>query len=132
MNSDDREKLLKKILPHEDLADFRQASLEHGLTRLRRQRRTRYAIRVGAAAIAFCFLSLVIFFKAQHPVRNDVSVAQSPPPLPASVASDHVTFISDDELLALFTNRPVALIGKPGQQRLVFLDQAHGKSPRPF
>ncbi|HHY86181.1 MAG TPA: hypothetical protein GYA07_11730 [Verrucomicrobia bacterium] len=32
-------------------------------------------------------------------------------------------FINDDELLALFPNRPVALIGEPGKQRLVFLDR---------
>src|SRR5262249_823103 len=37
MNSGDREKLLKEILPREDLADFRQTSLEHSLSRLRQQ-----------------------------------------------------------------------------------------------
>ena len=125
MNSDDREKLLKEILPREDLADFRQTSLEHGLTRLRRQRRTRYALRTVAAVAAFCFLSLAIFLKPHHPAPNNVSVAQSPQPVAAPAPTDHVTFITDDELLAVFTNRPVALIGKPGQQRLVFLDQVH-------
>jgi hypothetical protein len=34
-----------------------------------------------------------------------------------------VKLITDDELLALFPDRPVALIGKPGQQQLVFLDE---------
>jgi hypothetical protein len=34
-----------------------------------------------------------------------------------------VKLINDDELLALFPDRPVALIGKPGQQQLVFLDK---------
>lgn len=33
-------------------------------------------------------------------------------------------FITDEELFALFPNRPLALVGKPGQQQLVFLDQA--------
>ena len=31
--------------------------------------------------------------------------------------------INDDELFALFAGRSMALIGKPGEQQLVFLDQ---------
>jgi hypothetical protein len=34
-----------------------------------------------------------------------------------------VKFINDEELLALFPGRPLALVGKPGEQQLVFLDQ---------
>jgi hypothetical protein len=34
-----------------------------------------------------------------------------------------VKFISDDELLAMFPQGSVALIGKPGQQRLVSLGE---------
>jgi len=49
--------------------------------------------------------------------RGDEEVAREALQLPA------VQFINDDELLALFPNRPVALIGEPGKQRLVFLDR---------
>ena len=35
-----------------------------------------------------------------------------------------VKFITDEELLALFPDRPVALIGRPGHQQLVFLDKS--------
>jgi hypothetical protein len=39
-----------------------------------------------------------------------------------------VDFINDDELLALVTNQPVALVGKPGAQRLVFLGKSENDS----
>jgi hypothetical protein len=35
-----------------------------------------------------------------------------------------VEFISDEELLSLFPNQPLALVGPEGRQQLVFLDQA--------
>ncbi len=31
--------------------------------------------------------------------------------------------ITDEELFSLFPNRPLALVGKPGHQQLIFLDQ---------
>jgi len=43
-----------------------------------------------------------------------------------------VKFISADELLALFPNRPVALIGKPGSQQLVFLDGSSRQASSKF
>jgi hypothetical protein len=38
-------------------------------------------------------------------------------------------FITDEQLLALFPGRPLALIGKPGQQQLLFLGQPAPSSP---
>ena len=122
MNSRDQEKLLKEILPTDDVAKFREASLGRGLACLRRERRRRYLLRGGTVAAITCVLFVGILLKSRAPVPNPVANSQlSPAPAPSA---SHVQFISDEELLALFKNQPVALIGKPGQQRLVLLDKA--------
>ena len=55
--------------------------------------------------------------------RTPVTIA--PPVGPQAgvypAASQPVKIISDEELFALFPNRPLALVGKPGHQQLVFL-----------
>jgi hypothetical protein len=133
MKPSEHEKLLKAILPEEDSSHFQRASLEYGLTHLRRQRRRGYLARAGALAAVACLATMELV-KWHHPARRDGSNPQlSSTPRPAQATSSQVKFISDDELLALFPNRPVALIGKPGQQRLVFLDQTHSTPARsPF
>lgn len=130
MNSRDQEKLLKEILPREDVADFREASLERGLVCLRRQRQRRYMTRAILVAVAVCGLWLGLVLKP----RSTEHVSNTPPPPRTATApanSSHVTFISDEELLAMFPKQPVALIGKPGQQRLVFLNKTD-KDRAPF
>jgi hypothetical protein len=130
MRPSEREKLLKEILPGENAADFERASLEHGLSCLRRQQRRGQLARASAVA-AFACLTLAVFLKLRHPASGDGSQLASAPQ-PAQTA-ERIQFINDDELLALFPDRPVALIGKPGQQRLVFLDKTHGDPARaPF
>jgi hypothetical protein len=128
MKPEEHQRLLKAILAEEDASDFQQTSLEHGLTLLGRQRRRRYLMRSGALVAVLCLatLELVKWHSTEH--RDGPNPQLSSTTQPAIVPQ--VKFISDDELLALFPNRPVALIGKPGQQRLVFLDQTHG-TPAP-
>jgi hypothetical protein len=125
------EKLLTHILPGEDGADFERASLEHGLSCLRRQRRRGHFLRAGLAAVAG-LIAAALFIKS-HPRTpgggSSVQLASAPSPATTS----HVQFINDDQLLALFPDRSVALIGKPGEQRLVFLDQPRKATDRtPF
>src|SRR5882724_682106 len=128
MKPSEQEKLLKEILPEEDLRDFQQASLEHGLTFLRQRRRRGYLLRASALATVLSLVTLGLLLKPHRAPQPDNSTAQLPPaPQSAPVAASPVKFISDDELLALFPNRQVALIGKPGQQRLVFLDKPHAE-----
>lgn len=131
MNRSDREKLLKEILPSEDVADFRKSSLACGLAGLRRERRRRRVVRFSSAAALMICLLVGILLKSANPVQNKSASIQHPEqPAPPSLASSHVDFISDDELLAFFTNQPVALVGKPGDQRLVFLGQSESASAR--
>jgi len=62
MNHRDHEKLLKEILPPEDMADYRKSSLEYGLAGLRRERRRRHIVRFSAVAVVLLGLSLGILF----------------------------------------------------------------------
>jgi hypothetical protein len=120
------EKLLTHILPGEDGADFERASLEHGLSCLRRQRRRRHLLRAGSLVAVVGFIAMAFVLKSHQTISRDTSAQTASTPSPATTS--HVEFINDDQLLALFPDRSVALIGKPGEQRLVFLDQPKNDS----
>jgi len=129
MNRSDQEKLLKEILPSEDMADFQKASLACGLAGLRRERRRRHVVRTGSVAAVLICLFVGILLQSGKTVRTAQSPAlRAAPDVSPQLASGHVDFITDDQLLALFTNQPVALVGKPGDQRLVFLSASEGDS----
>jgi hypothetical protein len=124
MNRADQDRLLREILS-DDPAEFRRASLENSLAALRRRRRQRRAAGVGLAACAVVAGLLL----ALPQVRRDstIAVAQFKRPAPADSAppadaAPAIKVLNDDELLALFPNRPVGLIGSPGHQTLVFFD----------
>lgn len=127
MKNFEKEKLLNEILADESLAEFRRASLADGVAFLRRQRRRRFALRAGVLLLATSLCAWAMLLNRSIR-RTPHHLANLRPPQrsqsPAGPAGG-VRFISDDELLALFPDRPVALIGKPGKQRLVFLDQPH-------
>lgn len=40
-----------------------------------------------------------------------------------TIPGTSVRLVSDEEMLALLKDRPIALIGQPGRQRLVLLDE---------
>lgn len=133
MNPQDQEKLLNEILPPDDPADFRQASLERSLIGLRRERRRRHVVRVSAVAVALICISLGIVLNSRTTKQNQAAQIQPPPTAASPALASHVEFINDDQLLALITNRPVALVGKPGEQRLVFLGKSENDSAKhPF
>jgi hypothetical protein len=133
MNSRDQDKLLKEILPSEDLANFRQVSLERGLAGLRRERHRRHIVRFSAMAVALICLSLGIALNSRNTRRNQTAQIQPAPAAASPALASHVDFINDEQLLALFKNQPVALVGKPGEQRLVFLGQSESDSaPRQY
>ena len=125
MKSSEHDPLLTEILTGDEPSDFRRTSLEHALKSLRRQRRWR-TVRAGAAAsLTLLLVCLFLFHRpAKAPVRQIVFSPPRPSAVPAPpTRTAEVKFITDDELLALFPDRPVALIGKPGHQQLVFLDK---------
>jgi hypothetical protein len=126
MKPSEHEKLLKELLPDERLADFRTASLEQGLASLRRHRRQRLLFRAGALAAVACLLICALLLENSNETIRDVAVIS---PTPSAPEPNHVKFINDDELLAMFPQGSVALIGKSGRQRLVFLGDHHSESP---
>jgi hypothetical protein len=123
MNRQDQDQLLNEILGGDRLEGFRRATLQCGLDALRRRRRH----FVKASALA-CLLLLAFpairLFKELSPTQNVASFQALPKPVANPLMGNNgINVISDEELFALFPNRPLALVGKPGHQQLVFLDQ---------
>jgi hypothetical protein len=122
----DQDRMLREILDGRELSDLRRVSLEQGLASLRRRRQHRLVLRT-CAVVFVPLLFLLVCLPRKSPVTPGrpvtyASLPHAPSPTPDVAAP--IKFISDEELLALFPNRPVALIGRPGQQQLVFLDRA--------
>ena len=126
MKHSEQDRLLQEIISGEELSSFRQASLENGLALIRRQRRRRQNTRVCVLASLPLLLALgIVVSRTGFRPRPTGSV----PPAPTALVIPHhktaeAKLITDDELFALFPNRPLALIGKPGHQQLVFLDRS--------
>ncbi len=126
--------LLNELLSGEEAAAYRAASLEQMLAQARDRRRQRQTRRLAVLATVPALLVLVLVFT--RPPAPVTQVAGNESPSTATATADVATaesaaakdgatvrFISDDELLNLFPGRAVALIGPPGQQQFVFLDQ---------
>lgn len=127
MKHSERDRLLTEILAGEEVSGFRQTSLELGLRALKTRQRRRQIARI-CMVCSFALLAggAVIWGSWQTLSTGRDSAATAPrvatTTAPAPTVAGDVKFISDDELLALFPDRSVALIGKPGHQQLVFLD----------
>ncbi len=123
MNHSDQDRLLNQILTGEELEALRQRSLDRGIASLTQRRRQR-ALRKGLlACLPLLFASTLLLWRspdgkhsAVPPTRAVGSNAHTQSPAP-------VKTITDEELFAMFPNRPMALVGKPGHQEVVFLDQ---------
>ncbi len=132
MNVHERNRLTKEILIGDELAAFRQRSLECGLAVLRQRRRRRQVARL-AACLAFSALLIHGFLLERMPLEETAKTT-APGLAGTEVASTAATqpavkFITDDELFALFPDRAMALIGKPGRQQVLFFGAA-GTSER--
>lgn len=113
--------LLADVLAEEEEA-LRTSTLECGLSALRQRRRLR-RIRTAALMALPLIVIAAMFAPALILQRRPVpSIAAVNPP-PAMVEGTAIRIISDEELLALFKDRPVALVGRPGHQQLVLLDE---------
>jgi hypothetical protein len=135
MKHPEHDRLLNEIVTGEELADFREASLQHALDAIRQQRRRQRFVRLCAlAAVPIVVAFGIVFSRSPKPALRETAVSKAPPVAVSSAQTRTapVKFISDDELLALFPDRPVALIGKPGQQQLVLLDQPAKRSGGQF
>ena len=128
MKRHERDQLLKEILGADEVAGFRQASLEQGLAAMRKAHARRRALRTSALVMLPVVLAAAVFVH-QWPVSSVKSVPPVLVPRPTTPpprAASSIKFITDEELFALLPDRPLALIGPPGHQQLVFLDQGGG------
>ncbi len=124
----------REILDDAELQSLRESSLADGLAALRVRRRRRALGRAALVVAPVCALITIWGWPRPGEVtmvlRPVVTVAAVPAVAagsatvkiyPAAKASEvpPVPTISDDELLAMFADQPVGLLGEPGRQHLV-------------
>ena len=124
MTPHEKDQLLKELLTGEEISGFRRASLDQGIALVRLQRKRRQiaqcaAMVCGGLLLLSLFISQLPKSSRSRPATSQAQ--QSAPPVPVA-ANPEIKWINDDELFALFADRSMALIGKPGEQQLVFLD----------
>ena len=119
------DKLLSDLFDGTD--SFRTASLEATLSSVRRYRRAKVAMR---SALAIAFVATVSSFLLTRSQQQDANtqLAYRPvvspineKPVP-TIPGTRIRELSDDELLAAFPNRPVAIIGPEEERQLILLD----------
>ena len=106
---------------------FRTASLETTLSSLRRHRRAKLAARsVLAVALLAAASSFLLTQSNQTETQPQLTIRTSAQPIAAKpvpiIPGTTIRELSDDELLAAFPNRPVAIIGSQEERQLVLLD----------
>jgi len=116
--------LLGDVFPKS--ADFRAASLEQMLCAARQQRRRRTAFHVSGIVTLTLGL-FVLLLNTRHKVeRAPTQVATTASPHQnnfPTVPGTSIRVLSDEELLTLFADRPVALIGPAEDRHFVVLDE---------
>jgi len=118
MNTPEKNELLNEVLGGDELNAFRDATLACGLDAMRLRTRRRRQFQAVAIMAPLLVLVLHSHFQRQVPV-----VPKSTPASPPVAHTEKVKYITEKELFALFPNRPIALIGEPGHQQFLLLDE---------
>src|SRR5882724_2343793 len=119
---------MKKRIEHEELlADVladdeqcRAAILERGLVALRRTRARRRVARLTILGITplFVVTAMLVLQNQRNTTTRIASVPNTSPvvqtAVPRMIEGTPIRVLTDDELLAFFKDRPVALMGGPG------------------
>ena len=119
MTEHDKNRLLENILGDDALNQLRQQSLSLGLKEMRRRRQRAAIARVSMMALPVMLLALAVFYPRVQPTHQAVkpmAMAHN------TEAASKVEYITKEQFFALFPNRPMALVGKPGHQQVIFLD----------
>jgi hypothetical protein len=123
---DELDRLLDDVLAPEATGEFREATLQATLAAIQRQKRRRSLARKAALIALPVVLAGGLWWlqPTERTQPRQASVApQSAATAPAQfIPGTDIRLISDEELFALFPDRPLALIGPKGNQQLVFLD----------
>ena len=119
MKSQETDRLLKQVLATDATDRLRSSSLEQGLTLIRRRRQVQTIVR--ACAVVCLLLVPIAFLMTSHSSRTMApALVSSVPAQPAHLPQ--IERITDAELLALFPGQTIALVGAPGEQRLMVAD----------
>src|SRR5207244_3470686 len=113
-----------------DESDLRESTLQHGLMLSRRKRQRRRVGRASLWILPVVLIAATVLLQVRHerdwrahirpPSAFAINAAAQPPRV---IEGTSVRILSDAELLDLFKGRPVALVGPPGKQTLLFLDE---------
>ena len=114
MKPTDQDQLLRDLLADENLETLRAKSLAGGLASLRSRRRVRRV--VGSTVVAAATLGVVLAVVATR--HRPPSSVEADEVVRSTVPSRAVQMIDDEQLLALFPDRAVALVGAAGHQKL--------------
>lgn len=101
---------------------FAELSRGQMLAYARRLRRRRKVIGIGATLGVLSAMAYLVGREAAPAPAGEVENRLAGAPPKPDIAEVH--FLTDDELLSRFPNRPVALIGSANHQKFVFLDSA--------
>ena len=119
MNSRETDRILREILATDRTDRLRSASLAQGLTLVRRRRQVQTIVR-ACAVVCLLLAPIAILMTSKFPKTGAPAVASRSPAQPGSPSQ--LERITDEELLALFPGQTIALVGAPGDQRLMVAD----------
>jgi hypothetical protein len=119
----DQDPILQAVLSGTETDALRQVSLARGLALLRPRRQRRRIVRLGLVAALPLVILLGLVLLVVSPPHGGPPES-SPQDSALAARSNGIEYINDEQLFALFPDRALALVGKPGQQQLLFLGQA--------
>jgi hypothetical protein len=122
MKEPDSGPLLRDLLQDGADAAFREASLNAILRAARRTRRQRKILRVAGCA-AVLLLGAAAIWQRPNVLPGRASAVSHDSSIEGEPARKPIRYIDDNELLSLFPNRPVALIGSAQGQQLIIFDR---------
>jgi hypothetical protein len=125
MKTPERDELLDEIMSGDNASNLRETSLDRTLQAVRRQQRLHHTIR-GVGAVAIVGLVATVVWNQQR-LEHDQIATSSPnvarTDVSKTIPGTSIRVLNDEELLAMFPNRPVALVGGPENRQFVLLDE---------
>lgn len=117
------EELLADVLAENE--PDRTTTLDNGIATLRRVRSRRRTARLMLGVTApLAMMALILMIQSRQSKTGLTSKPIVPPAqMVKTIEGTSIGILSDDELLELFKGRPVALVGRPGDQQLLLLDE---------
>jgi hypothetical protein len=122
----DEEKIIGGVLADVSLDTLRKETLQSGLEAVRSKARRRRLMRGAALGCLPAILALLLFWERFQPnaVEETRISTATPSTSKSTQAPNAIERIDDRELLALFPDQTVALIGPPGREQfLVFSER---------